>query len=105
MSNNPPGFHWHTGRGGVPIPNGDEDTLLRAADAYGVSWLVIDHNVPAPLESFYWDGPRSDRFRRVGVFGNDEKPTYLYRIEAGHDDGTSNIIQQEAVTGLLLCCQ
>ncbi len=56
MSNNPPGVYFHTGRGGVPIPNGDESMLLRAADQYGVTYLIIDQNVPAGLIGFSWTG-------------------------------------------------
>ncbi len=80
MSNNPPGLYLHSGRGGVPIPNGDEATLLQAADDYGVTFLVIDHNVPPPLERFYWDGPTSGRFVQLGRFGDEAAPVYLYRI-------------------------
>lgn len=80
MSNNPPGLYLHSGRGGVPIPNGDEAMLLRAADDYGVALLVIDHNVPPPLERFYWDGPASGRFVQLGRFGDEATPVYLYRI-------------------------
>lgn len=80
MSNNPPGLYLHTGRGGVPIPNGDEATLLQAADDYGVTFLVIDHNVPPLLERFYWHGPASERFVRLGCFGDEAAPIYLYRI-------------------------
>ncbi len=80
MSNNPPGLYLHSGRGGVPIPNGDEATLLKAADDYGVTFLVIDHNAPPSLERFYRDGPTSGRLVRLGRFGDEAAPVYLYRI-------------------------
>jgi hypothetical protein len=80
MSNNPPGLYLRAGRGGVPIPAGPEAMLLRAADDYGVTLLVIDHNIPPELESFYWLGPASDRFVLLGTYGSSEAPIYLYRI-------------------------
>ncbi len=80
ISNNPPGFYARTGRGGIPLINGDEQTLLAAADDYGVTFLVIDHNVTEGLSSLYWDGPQSTRFERIETYGNPEAPTYLYRI-------------------------
>ncbi len=83
ISNNPPGFYTHTGRWGVPIPNGDEQTLLRAADAYGATFLVIDHNVPEGLWNFYQHGPSSGRFALIKRYGDPDTPVYLYRILPG----------------------
>jgi hypothetical protein len=80
MSNNPPGFYTHTGRGGVPIVDGDEETLLRAADQYRVEYLVLDTNVTEGLVSLYLEGPQSDRLELVETFGSEDSPVYLYRI-------------------------
>ncbi|MBN1122040.1 MAG: hypothetical protein JXJ17_13245, partial [Anaerolineae bacterium] len=80
ISNNPPGFYAHTGRGGIPLINGDEQTLLEAADDYGVTFLVIDHNVTEGLSSLYWEGPQSGRFEQIETYGDPASPTYLYRI-------------------------
>ncbi len=80
ISNNPPGFYTRTGRGGIPLINGDEQNLLAAADDYGVTFLVIDHNVTEGLLSLYWEGPQSGRFERIEAYGDPEAPTYLYRI-------------------------
>jgi hypothetical protein len=80
MVNNPPGFFTHTGHGGIPLPSGDEAMLLRAADAYDVEYLVIDHNVAAPLVTLYSDGPSSGRLRLLETFGNESAPVYLYQI-------------------------
>jgi hypothetical protein len=77
MVMNPPGFYMHTGHGGIPLPNGDEETLLRAADAYGVEYLVVDVNVAQPLRSLYENGPQSARLVQIAKFGD----TTLYRIE------------------------
>lgn len=76
MSNNPPALYTMTGRGGVPLPNGDESTLLRAARDYGVRYLVVDANVPEGLASLYEDGPTSDALRPLAAFGD----AVLYEI-------------------------
>jgi len=81
MSNNSPGFYYFTGHGGVPLPNGDEATLLQAADDYGVSYLVVDHNVPDGLVSLFKHGPVSRRLELIQVYGSDSAATYLYRIQ------------------------
>jgi hypothetical protein len=70
MSNDPPAFYTMTGRGGVPLPNGDETTLLRAARDYGVRYLVVDANVPEGLAALYEDGPTSDALRPLATFGD-----------------------------------
>lgn len=80
MSNNTPAFHLATGYGGIPVVSGDEAALLRAADAYGVTYLVLDHNVVPELASLYEDGPSSSRLDLVETFGSAEQPVYLYRI-------------------------
>jgi hypothetical protein len=80
MVNNPPGFYWHSGHGGIPLPSGDESMLLRAADDYGITYLVVDPNVAPPLFTLYLDGPASERLLLLEMFGSGEQPVYLYRI-------------------------
>jgi len=50
---NPPSFWYHVGRPSVVVPNGGEETLLAVARRYGVDYLVLDQNRPAPLADFY----------------------------------------------------
>jgi hypothetical protein len=82
MSNNTPGFYYHTRHGGIPLVSGDETMLLRAADAFGVEWLVLDANVPDPLITLYTDGPESPRLELAGAFGDPDAPTVLYAIRS-----------------------
>lgn len=80
MSGNTPGFYYMTGRGGVPLPNGDEETLLRAAEDYNINYVLIDVNHPAGLASLFDDGPSTDRLRLVESFLEDGEMVYLYAI-------------------------
>lgn len=81
MVNNPPGFFYFTGRGGMPVPNGGEDMLLRAAHDYHLAFLVLDHNVPTALLDLYRHGPVSSRLSLVKTYGTGANAVYLYRIE------------------------
>ncbi len=80
MSNNPPGLYAHTGRGGIPLVNGGEADLLRAADDYGVTYVVLDRNVPAGLSGLYREGPESPRLVLVSAAGAAPDRVLLYRI-------------------------
>lgn len=80
MSNNTPAFHLATGYGGIPVVNGDESALLRAADDYQVTYLVLDHNVVPELRSVYEEGPTSARLKLLGTYGGASRPVYLYEI-------------------------
>jgi hypothetical protein len=82
MTNNPPGFYTHTGRGGVPLPNGDEAALLRAAHRYDVAYLVVDRNVAAGLWGLYADGPTSGQLELIETYGSRSRPVYLYRVRS-----------------------
>jgi hypothetical protein len=50
MANNPPAFWYYTRRPAVvvPTPAGDVETLLAAADRYGVVYVILDRNWPLP---------------------------------------------------------
>jgi hypothetical protein len=80
MSNNPPGFYYYTGRGGMPVPNGDEQTVLQAARDYDLRFLVIDHNVPTPLVDFFQRAPSSPQFSLIKTFGSGVGRVILYGI-------------------------
>jgi 4-amino-4-deoxy-L-arabinose transferase-like glycosyltransferase len=79
MSNNPPGFYYHTGRGGVPVPSGDEATLIAAARAYHIDYVVIDRNVVPALKPLYDDGPTSAALQLQATF-RPADPVYLYHL-------------------------
>lgn len=79
MSNNPPGLYNVTGLGGVPVPAGNETMLLRAADHYKVSYLLLTASIDEDLWELYQEGPKSDRLELLATFGTDS-PAYLYRV-------------------------
>jgi hypothetical protein len=56
MSNNPPGVWVATGHPGVPLPNGDGDTVIAIADKYDVRYVVMDKNIAPGLISLYQSG-------------------------------------------------
>jgi hypothetical protein len=62
MVNNPPAFWYYTRRTAVvvPAPIGDVETLLAAADRYGVTYVMLDRNWPLPP-----DGLTHPRLRQV----------------------------------------
>jgi hypothetical protein len=57
--NNPPAFHYFTGRAAIVIPNGGPEELLRAMDDFGARWLVLDRNIVPALWPLY-DEPTGD---------------------------------------------
>jgi 4-amino-4-deoxy-L-arabinose transferase-like glycosyltransferase len=53
MSNNPPGVWAVTGHPGIPLPNGDGDTVVALADKFNVRYVVMDHNITPGLAPLY----------------------------------------------------
>ncbi|NLH07721.1 MAG: hypothetical protein GX484_08975 [Chloroflexi bacterium] len=80
VSNDPPAMHTVTGHGGIPLVNGDEANLLRAADDYSASFLVLDRHVPDGLMPLYQDGPSSPRLVLIETYQHESSPAYLYQI-------------------------
>ncbi|MBI3244763.1 MAG: glycosyltransferase family 39 protein [Chloroflexi bacterium] len=53
MSNNPPGVWVATGHPGIPLPNGDGDTVIALADQFNVRYIVMDQNITPGLIPLY----------------------------------------------------
>jgi len=62
MVNNPPGFTYQTGLPSIVVPYGDEVDLLRAADQFEATWLVLDANRPESLADLYANPAADPRF-------------------------------------------
>ncbi|MCG3208759.1 MAG: hypothetical protein FOGNACKC_02371 [Anaerolineae bacterium] len=53
MIGNPPAYRYHGGGPSVVVPNENLDITLQAARRYGVRYLVLDSNRPAPLAEVF----------------------------------------------------
>lgn len=53
MSNNPPGVWVATGHPGIPLPNGDGNTVIALADKFHVRYILMDKNIAPGLVSLY----------------------------------------------------
>jgi hypothetical protein len=79
MVNNPPAFWYYTRRPAVavPAPVGDVDTLLAAADRYGVDYVVLDRNWPIG-----GGGMINSRLREIEGWGEESTRVVLYEVMA-----------------------
>ena len=68
IAGNPPGFTYHTGHPSIVTPDGDVDTLLRAARRFGARWLLLDANRPEPLAGLYAEPSSDPRFKPASTF-------------------------------------
>jgi 4-amino-4-deoxy-L-arabinose transferase-like glycosyltransferase len=66
--NNAPCFHVETGFQAVPVPSGDPDMLLAAADRYDVRYVILDGNIPDGLRSLYLGEITNPRLKKVLSF-------------------------------------
>jgi hypothetical protein len=65
MVNNPPCFYVQTGMKTIPIPDGDPETLLRAADQSGARYVILDSNAPVGLQPLYQQTVTAARLQKV----------------------------------------
>jgi 4-amino-4-deoxy-L-arabinose transferase-like glycosyltransferase len=65
LVNNPPCFYVQTGMQAVPIPDGDPEVLLEAADRFGAQYVILDSNVPDGLMLLYHQAVSIPRLRKV----------------------------------------
>jgi len=76
MINNPPGFYLASGRPCIVIPDGDENTLLAAAERYGAEYVILEFNHPQGLNDLY-ENP--EQFPALSLLWSDEY-TYIFEI-------------------------
>jgi hypothetical protein len=70
LANNPPAFYYHTGLPSIVIPAGDVAALLRAADQFGATWLVLDPNHVHELDEVYASPDNQPRLRLAARFNS-----------------------------------
>jgi hypothetical protein len=80
MINNPPAYRYHGGGLSVVVPNEDIETTLAAAAEYGVDYLVLDNNHPAPLAQVYTDTFTHPGLSLVKTFGQGHGAVYVFEI-------------------------
>ena len=76
MINNPPAYRYHGGGLSVVIPNEKLAVTLQAARQYGVEYLILDANHPAPLADLYNQPEDHPGLTLVKTFGN----VYVFEI-------------------------
>ena len=76
MVNNPPAFWYYTQHPAVvvPAPMGNVDSLLAAADQYGVHYVVLDRKWPLKEDVVH------ARLRRVSEWGEEPSQVVLYEV-------------------------
>ncbi len=79
MVGNAPALYYYTGLAAVSVPNEPVNTLLSAADRYGVNYLVLDTNRPFPLGDLYDGKTKPERLKLVETF----EDVQLYEIQPG----------------------
>jgi hypothetical protein len=80
MIGNPPAYRYHGGGLSVVIPNEDIETTLQVAARYGVDFLVLDRNHPAPLAELYQRPTGQPALSLVQTFGQGDK-IYVFEIK------------------------
>jgi len=77
MVGDPPAYWYHGGGPSIVVPNEPVETLLTVADLYSARYLVLDHNCPRPLASFYEGTESHPRLRLIEELPGDVR---VYRI-------------------------
>jgi hypothetical protein len=75
---NPPGYYLGTGRSALPIPYGNEETVLQVARQFGADYFVLEKEaVLDPMKDLFENPSSNPDFIFLGEL-NEAK---LYRIE------------------------
>ncbi len=83
MVNNPPGYYLASGRPAIPIPNGNVETLLQAAKAFGADYLLLEANHPRYLGELYQSPSNRPGLNWLGVY----EGTQIYEIRGATGGG------------------
>ena len=74
---NPPGFNLASSRPAIVIPNGDVDTLLAVARAFGTNYVLLENDHPLGLEALYKEPGDRAGLEYLGEFQH----TQIYKID------------------------
>ncbi|HSM57305.1 MAG TPA: glycosyltransferase family 39 protein [Candidatus Sulfomarinibacteraceae bacterium] len=70
MTGDPTGFHYHSGLPAVVTPNEPPEVMVQAAQHFGVDYVLLDENRPAPLKALYEGQVQSEWLSFVQDFGD-----------------------------------
>ncbi|KPL91246.1 hypothetical protein [Levilinea saccharolytica] len=76
MVNNPPGYAAANRQAAISVPNEPAAAMLEAARRYQARWLVLDKNVPEPLDELFRQPENRDGLR----LGYDSEEVVIYEI-------------------------
>jgi len=79
MVGDPPAFWYQTRRQATVIPNGEVEAVLEVAERYGISYLLLEADHPAPLDALHAGQEGHPRLRLVEAWS--EQDAVLYAIE------------------------
>lgn len=71
MCNDPPALYYHSGLGGVVVPNAPPELVPVIARQYGVTHLLLDTNHTAPFAALFRGDETRDFLRTLKVYGVD----------------------------------
>jgi hypothetical protein len=77
MVGNPPALWYHTDRAAIVIPNGDVETLLKAADRYRIQYVLLQSDHPAALANLHAGDVDHPRLSVVKVWPEEEAVLYI----------------------------
>ena len=69
MVGNPPAFYYHARMPSIVVPNAGPEGVLRVAERYGATHLLLEKDHPRPLDALYRGEERPPAFRLVGRIG------------------------------------
>jgi hypothetical protein len=79
MVNNPPAWWYYTRRPAIVIPNGGVETLLEAADRYGMRYVLLEPSHPVGLAALYACEVDHPRLRELETWP--DEGAVLYAVE------------------------
>ncbi len=86
MINDPAALYYHTGLGGVVVPNADPDVVPEIAQQYSVTHLLLDRNRTAPFAGLFAGDDAYPFLRLIRVYDVETGDRRLYEIVLQEQD-------------------
>ncbi len=78
--NNPPCFYYQAHMRAVVIPQGGPQALQAVVERYGVTYVVVDRNLPNDLKTLFAEGASPAWLTLIGRTGADPGALGVYRV-------------------------